>query len=661
MADEKMAEIICPLCGKPNPPDLDECQYCQAPLKSGGFIAPPEGEDELTKLMTTSSKNEEPGSKATEPASSSNIEDAIPDWLKETEASFLNQSESLPPEEKPEDFGTDELSEQIDSLISSPETPAAEKASNQDDEWLASLLADAGVSEAAPTSAQEEAEEEQPGETGEAEVVAPFEETSEVPAEEEPGEELAEEEPALPIEPAEKPDWLTSLEAASTIKLAGGMTHAEGEPKAPPPEKTDDELEPSQAPAPDWLTNMAQTPEKETPATPGEPEVEGAISPAELPGWLEALRPKEIETPTEPTGPVEDVSNADIVTAGPLVGLRGVISPQSSAIRAKKPPTYSIKLRVTEEQKARVEMLQTLLADEDKPAPLPSASVISSRNIFRWVIVAVLLLPIMWMIISGSQNTALPQSGNYPGLVDFTQQIQRLPSGAPVLIAFDYEAGFSGEMNLAIDSVITQLMNKNAYLTLVATSPSGPALAESTINNVFEKQLGNTARYPYYANLGYIPGGVLGLVGLATSPSQVVPYALNGDNVWAGVPLSGIATIADFDGVIVLTNDADTARNWIEQVGPSLREANRPLLFVSSKQAEPLIMPYYQAYPSQVQGLIAGLAGGVAYARSVGTVQSTGTWDAYSVGITVSILVILVGSIASGVMKTLPASKKKES
>ena len=28
-----MAEIRCPMCGKPNPENLDICQYCQARLK----------------------------------------------------------------------------------------------------------------------------------------------------------------------------------------------------------------------------------------------------------------------------------------------------------------------------------------------------------------------------------------------------------------------------------------------------------------------------------------------------------------------------------------------------------------------------------------------------------------------------------------------------
>ena len=153
----------------------------------------------------------------------------------------------------------------------------------------------------------------------------------------------------------------------------------------------------------------------------------------------------------------------------------------------------------------------------------------------------------------------------------------------------------------------------------------------------------------------------MGLQALAISPRSVVPYALNAENVWAGAPLVNISTVGDFSAVLVLTNDADTARTWIEQVGPSLLKANRPLLFVLSAQAEPLVLPYYKAYPPQVQGMVSGLAGGIAYARSIGNVQANGVWDAFSIVVPVSALVIIIGSIASGVMKSMPAKNKKES
>jgi hypothetical protein len=161
MVDEQMTDIICPLCGKPNPPELDECKYCQAPLKTGGFIAPPTGDDEIFKVFSApleEIKTEEPPAA---PASASNLEDAIPDWLKETEANFLEPSEPKPSEVEPEEYTPDELSAQIDSLINPAQPPPEAKDNQIDDEWLASLLAEAGVNETAQPETHEEYPEEQ--------------------------------------------------------------------------------------------------------------------------------------------------------------------------------------------------------------------------------------------------------------------------------------------------------------------------------------------------------------------------------------------------------------------------------------------------------------------------------------------------------------------
>ena len=152
----------------------------------------------------------------------------------------------------------------------------------------------------------------------------------------------------------------------------------------------------------------------------------------------------------------------------------------------------------------------------------------------------------------------------------------------------------------------------------------------------------------------------MGLLGLASSPKSILPYTLDNRNVWVQAPLNDVLTISDFSAVIVITNDPDTARIWIEQVGTQLKSSGTPLLFITSAQAEPLIRPYFQASASLVQGLIGGLTGGVAYARTVGNYQPVGVWDAFSAGITISILIILIGSIAGVVVKVLAPGKKKE-
>jgi hypothetical protein len=628
-----MTDIICPLCGKPNPPELEECKYCQAPLNASGFLTPSDQEGQENPFINTTDKPDQAESQVLKPESASALEQSIPDWLKNTEANFLEGTEA-----KPERQAPDDISEQIDSLLSQPSTPDNGVQPAIDDDWLASLLAETG-GESSPLSSQEEPLDG---------IAEPDDENIPRPFSEEPFETKG----VLPPVPFEKPDWLTGLEASSKIKLEGEITPSEEIDQGARITESVESMETGSMDIPDWIGKIEP---EETSSDLEEPAPQ--IAPAELPGWLEALRPEDIVPATEP---VEDLSAADIVTAGPLSGLRGVISARPSAIRARKPPTYSIKLRVTDEQRARVEMMEALLADEQKPKPLPSQPALTSRNIFRLVIAAVLILPIAWMIITGSQQVPVPKPGDVPGVIDFTQQVQALPAGLPVLLAFDYEAGFSGEMNLAVSTLITQLAVKNAFITLVTTIPSGPVLAESLINSSVGLE-GNQGSYSYYTNLGYIPGGTLGLAGLAVSPKSVLPYSLDGINVWASAPLDAISTINDFSAVIVLTNDPDTARSWIEQVGPVLKMEGTPLLIITSSQAEPLIRPYYEANPSQVQGMVASLAGGLAYGLSIGNIQQNGEWDAFSIAITASVFIILIGSFSRAALKIPITGKKKES
>jgi hypothetical protein len=628
-----MTDILCPLCGKPNPPDLDECKYCQAPLKTTGFFALSDQEGEKGQSLPPPGEPGKVGDQSVQPEPTSPFDEGIPDWLKQTEANFLEGTEA-----KPEQAIPDDLSMQLDSLLNQPSTPEDTVNPVIDDDWLASLLAEAGAGSSTAVIPPEGPQGGQVEDIDKGEAHPFIEEPIKV-------------EGLLPPNQPEKPDWLTGLEAASTIKLAGGLSPSEPIDKSSGISEPGEAEGPVQADVPEWVGKVEG---EEIP--PGSNESETPIAPAELPSWLEALRP---EDTVSPTGPIEDLSAADVVTAGPLVGLRGVISAHPSAIRARKPPTYSIKLRVTDEQRARVEMMEALLADEQKPKPLPSQPIITSRNIFRLVIAAVLIVPIVWMIVTGSQKTSPPQPGSIPGVLDFTQQVQTLPAGIPVLLAFDYEAGFSGEMNLAVSTLINQLMIKNAYLTLVTTTPSGPALAESIIKTSSGLD-GMPKAYSSYTNLGYLPGGTMGLLGLAISPKSVLPYSLDGVNVWAIPPLNTVLTITDFSAVIVMTNDPDIARSWIEQVGPVLRQDGTPLLIITSSQAEPLIRPYVEATPSQVQGLVSGLAGGLAYSRTVGTANQNGVWDAYSISMTTSALIIIVGSIIGVVLKMPTSDKKKE-
>jgi hypothetical protein len=95
----------------------------------------------------------------------------------------------------------------------------------------------------------------------------------------------------------------------------------------------------------------------------------------------------------------------------------------------------------------------------------------------------------------------------------------------------------------------------------------------------------------------------------------------------------------------------------VEQVQPFL--GGVPMLLISSAQAAPMLEPYVQS--GQVQGMISGLAGSVAYEN---VLQQPGAglsnWIAFQGGIAVIIALILVGILLQLFVILFASRKAKE-
>jgi hypothetical protein len=264
----------------------------------------------------------------------------------------------------------------------------------------------------------------------------------------------------------------------------------------------------------------------------------------------------------------------------------------------------------------------------------------------------ILFIAILWPAITTERQTPLPAISQETG--DVSSLINDLPAEARLLVAFDYQPGLSAEMDTIAAAVLDHIMLRGAYLTLVSTSPTGPFVAER-----FLSQTQSTHDYTHgeeYINMGFIPGGAAGLLSLAASPQRTIPYPTDGVEAWevsghdALPPLQGVGSLTDFSMVLALVDDPDVARAWIEQVQPYLAasDAETPLVMVVSAQSEPLIRPYYEAFPQQLQGFVAGMRGGASYARLTGrSSPPTRYWDAFSAGLSVAALLIIVGGVVN--------------
>ncbi|MBE9475054.1 MAG: zinc ribbon domain-containing protein [Chloroflexi bacterium] len=360
----------------------------------------------------------------------------------------------------------------------------------------------------------------------------------------------------------------------------------------------------------------------------------------------------------------EDISSGR-ENAGPLAGLRGVLPAEPGAARVRKPRTYSAKLKVSTSQRAHIDLLNSLLEDEGQPQPLPPRRSISQQHVLRWGIALVLLMAILWPIVITSHEMPFPDYDE--GSAEVNRLISQLPENARVLVGFDFEPGLAAELDTAAAPVFDHLLSEGALLTLISTSPSGPILAERFIQSIQSDQ-----KLIYgleYVNLGYIPGGAVGLLSFIENPQGTIPFTIDGLSAWEtedrnGLPATaGIDQITDYSMVILLVDDPDTARTWIEQLSPTITNPQALMSFVliTSAQLEPVVRPYYESSPQPVNGLVVGLRGGAAYARIIGSDDFPGrSWDAFGMGTFVAALLILVGGLGYYVIPELSRTARDQ-
>jgi hypothetical protein len=563
-----------------------------------------------------------------------------------------------------EDFSQEGLEEESFETRPLPDLPSEEENAGEPD-WLADIER--------PKAEGEPPEEGQPawmpGETGgepalslEAEQVPDWLRNLEaVQAEAASGSEEAvlEDDLAGLVSPEDEqtPEWLAELQA----KTPEIPAEAAGPPPEPPAEtpaaprtepEPEPEAEPEAEPAaegelPQWITEISEEARaieaRDLEDVAGELE----LTPAELPGWLKAMRPVEAVAPISPR---PDRGEDEPETAGPLAGLQGVVPVEPEITQAGRPPVFSAKVELTDTQQRHVNLLKELVAGEEDVQPRVQPGVLQPQRVLRWAIALGLILAVLWPLVTGGVS-GLPFLFP-PETLAFRQAVTMISDQSPVLVAFDYQPAMAGEMEAAASPALDHLMIRNARLSLVSTSPTGPALAERLLS-----QPRGVGGHEYrngenYVNLGYIPGQAAGLQNFAINPRATLPQAFNQQGlsesveVWDTPPLQGVQALTDFALVVVVVDNADTARAWVEQVQPRLGEV--PLLMVVSAQTEPMVRPYYEAVPRQIQGMVTGLAGGTPYEQANSQISgrsqlARGYWSPFSNGLLMAELLILIG------------------
>jgi hypothetical protein len=351
---------------------------------------------------------------------------------------------------------------------------------------------------------------------------------------------------------------------------------------------------------------------------------------------VQAMRPVESEVPVEPPASIE----ARPEEGGPLAGLQGVL-PGIPGVGAatSKPQAQSAKLDATVQQQAHAEMLEKILAAEVTPIPMKTMPMVGSQRSLRWAITAIMLVILGSSVASRSQFFPLPQQVT----IESNQAVKTvgdIPEGAPVLLVFDYEPATIGEMEASGASLIDHLLLlRHPQLALISTSPTGSALAERFMSTTLADR--KYQRGIQFVDLGFLPGGLAGVHEFAQSPVAAVSLDVDSADVWNSSILRGVRSLSDFASIIVLTDSPESGRVWIEQTA-GLRGSSS-MVFVSSAQAGPMLLPYFDS--GQINGLVAGINGAVGAEQANGGLPGfvRRYWDAYSIGLYVAAFLIVAG------------------
>nr|HPL27270.1 hypothetical protein [Anaerolineae bacterium] len=246
------------------------------------------------------------------------------------------------------------------------------------------------------------------------------------------------------------------------------------------------------------------------------------------------------------------------------------------------------------------------------------------RRLLALALLAALLVPTLWPGGVLGAATASASAAAAAATID------ALPPGAPVLVAFEYDAGIAGDLQPAAEAYLRHLLNHGARLILVSTQPEGAALAGMALDRVLpaypEARSGESV-----VHLGYVAGGDAAVRALTL---RIAGRA--GADYRTGTPLGeapllqGIGGARQLPLIVVLGGDLTLLRRWIEQAAAPY---SVPLVAGVPMQVAPALEPYWTA--GQLRGVVAGVSGAAAYeqltlspapaARSVAALR-VGVW-----------------------------------
>ncbi|MFZ0546591.1 MAG: zinc ribbon domain-containing protein [Candidatus Promineifilaceae bacterium] len=375
----------------------------------------------------------------------------------------------------------------------------------------------------------------------------------------------------------ELPDWLKELKPAaaeqptSDYGLGGEMPLAE----------TRDE----------WQTILENMPPGPSDVDPGA----SGLSAAEIPAWLQALRPGEVGELKSPLPEIDEEPE----TEGPLAGLKGVL-PVAPVITKPVAAKNAVQYTISKDQQQQIALLHQLTHEEPAATKRVSQQKATAFSpVWRILLALLLFLVVLTGVLLPRLGIAFPEMAlPVPqSTLDAYETIDGI-NGQTVLVAFDYTPAMAGELDPAALMLLRHLAENGNRVLTISQSAVGTAIAGQLVGEVNDLDS---------SSLGLLTGEAIGLRSLESCLNS----AANCQLLFGSASETALQEeLSDVGLIVLITGDRNSLINWIEQVAS---QNDVPVVAAVTQPLGPLTIPYLSS--GQLKGSIDGIPAASAYEK----------------------------------------------
>jgi hypothetical protein len=235
-------------------------------------------------------------------------------------------------------------------------------------------------------------------------------------------------------------------------------------------------------------------------------------------------------------------------------------------------------------QEAQAEILKEVVAAESVPQYKKLAEKPKKSDIWRWIGILFLLaiLAAFWFLFL---NRPAPAPLGIAAGTAFWNRLDSIQPAGKVLVILDYQPATADEMHANLQPIMARLKAQSAQVSLIALWPDGLWLG---------RELLEEAAFPLTTELNFLPGGSLAMLANAAGLKPAGSALETQTSL-----ISNSLALKEKELILYATDNPESAKTWIEQVGSFLQPEQS--LMVSTQASQVMLQPYYDS--SQIAGL----------------------------------------------------------